>query len=54
MQSSITTLSCSVHTKRKKENSNKVLFLDLNLTPLENDMQIFKIRQTIPLLGSFI
>ncbi|CAL0316274.1 unnamed protein product [Lupinus luteus] len=53
MQSSITSLSCSVDTKRKVENRNKVLFLDLNLTPLENDMEILKIRQTIPLVGCF-
>ncbi|OIW12789.1 hypothetical protein TanjilG_24722 [Lupinus angustifolius] len=53
MQSSITSLSCSVDTKKKKGNSKKVLFLDLNLTPLENDIEILKIRETIPLVGCF-
>ncbi|KAE9618565.1 hypothetical protein Lal_00047613 [Lupinus albus] len=61
MQSSITTLSNSGgdggdnsdDAKRMKGNSKRVLFLDLNLTPLENDMEILKIRQTIPLVDCF-
>nr|CCW03281.1 similar to Zinc finger protein [Lupinus angustifolius] len=66
MQSSITTTSSgsgggggdngdgsSDDTKIEKGNSKRVLFLDLNLTPLENDMEILKIRQTIPLVDCF-
>ncbi|CAL0300464.1 unnamed protein product [Lupinus luteus] len=59
-QSSITTTSSGSggggsndDTKREKGNSKRILLLDLNLTPLENDMEILKIRQTIPLVDCF-
>ncbi|KAI9124640.1 hypothetical protein K1719_004562 [Acacia pycnantha] len=36
--------------KMKKEKSKRVLFLDLNLTPLENDMEILGIKASTPLV----
>ncbi|KAK7270078.1 hypothetical protein RIF29_22975 [Crotalaria pallida] len=55
MNTSSTTMSSSssVDTNKKKVNSKRVLFLDLNLTPLENDMEILKIRRAIPLVDCF-
>ncbi|XP_061372269.1 zinc finger protein ZAT11-like [Gastrolobium bilobum] len=44
----------SANRNRKKDNSKRVLFLDLNLTPLENDVEFLKIGQaTTPLVDCF-
>ena len=32
----------------KKSNSRRVLCLDLNLTPLENDLELFKLSKSVP------
>lgn len=37
----------------KKDNSKRVLFLDLNLTPFENDLEFLKIGQATPLVDCF-
>ncbi|KAK4279449.1 hypothetical protein QN277_011232 [Acacia crassicarpa] len=36
--------------KKKTEKSKRVLFLDLNLTPLENDLEILRIKTSTPLV----
>ncbi|XP_065871446.1 zinc finger protein ZAT12-like [Euphorbia lathyris] len=38
----------------KKSNSRRVLCLDLNLTPFENDLELFKIGKTAPMVDCFI
>ncbi|KAI4351100.1 hypothetical protein L6164_005486 [Bauhinia variegata] len=39
---------------KKKDNTKRVLFMDLNLTPLENDLQILRIRRlATPLVDCF-
>ncbi|KAI4348122.1 hypothetical protein L6164_008881 [Bauhinia variegata] len=38
---------------KKKVNTKRVLFLDLNLTPLENDLQILRIGKATPLVDCF-
>ncbi|KAK8502116.1 hypothetical protein V6N13_038623 [Hibiscus sabdariffa] len=37
----------------KKSNSTRVLCLDLNLTPLENDLELFKLGKAAPAIDCF-
>uniref|UniRef100_A0A2P2NGS0 C2H2-type domain-containing protein n=1 Tax=Rhizophora mucronata TaxID=61149 RepID=A0A2P2NGS0_RHIMU len=37
----------------KKSNSRRVLCLDLNLTPYENDLEIFKLGKATPMVDCF-
>ncbi|GMI87091.1 zinc finger of Arabidopsis thaliana 11 [Hibiscus trionum] len=37
----------------KKSNSRRVVCLDLNLTPLENDMELFKLGKAAPAIDCF-
>lgn len=39
--------------RKKKDRKRSVLFLDLNLTPLENDLEFMKIGQATPLVDCF-
>ncbi|OMO96956.1 Zinc finger, C2H2-like protein [Corchorus olitorius] len=38
----------------KKSNSRRVLCLDLNLTPLENDLELFKLGKAAPVIDCFL
>ncbi|XVE52720.1 hypothetical protein DITRI_Ditri02bG0145700 [Diplodiscus trichospermus] len=38
----------------KKSNSRRVLCLDLNLTPLENDLELFKLGKAAPTINCFL
>ncbi|WCJ19549.1 C2H2-type zinc finger family protein [Euphorbia peplus] len=38
----------------KKSNSRRVLCLDLNLTPFENDLELFKVGKTAPMVDCLI
>ncbi|XWS56547.1 hypothetical protein CRYUN_Cryun09bG0094700 [Craigia yunnanensis] len=39
----------------KKSNSRRILCLDLNLTPLENDLELFKLgKQAAPIIDCFL
>ncbi|KAF1860687.1 hypothetical protein Lal_00000100 [Lupinus albus] len=55
IQSSTTTVTNSNggHGSSNVDNSKKLLFLDLNLTPLENDVEILKTGHTIPLVDCY-
>ncbi|XP_021911632.1 zinc finger protein ZAT12-like [Carica papaya] len=37
----------------KRSNSRRVLWLDLNLTPMENDLELFKLQKTSPMVDCF-
>ncbi|GMY08609.1 zinc finger protein ZAT12-like [Fagus crenata] len=37
-----------------KSNSRKALYLDLNLTPFENDLEFLKLRKATPMVGCFL
>ncbi|EEF33952.1 zinc finger protein ZAT11 [Ricinus communis] len=38
----------------KKSNSRRVLCLDLNLTPYENDVELFRLGKTAPMVDCFL
>ena len=38
----------------KKSNSRRILCLDLNLTPLENDLELFKLGKAAPAIDCFL
>ncbi|MCD7460331.1 hypothetical protein HAX54_043304 [Datura stramonium] len=39
---------------KKSSNGPRVLCLDLNLTPLENDLELFKLKKTTPIVDCFL